>query len=351
MEIANHTAVLQRRDYYNQKGFANITGQSAATPWNTDLLRLINIQNTAHLHQPLHCTFSIKQGFGEFTTNPPLSQPQINYRIVSFHIFQTGQTLPLNSQHTNEDFPNKVDWNNQGRGLANLCPPLFVFLRHSVGRGREQHPTKHSNVRSDHNSDCSEGDSQGTGSAVVHAFTNTLPALFTLCWGSFIFPSLQQKKILSLHGQLDSASTEEKQSQKQQLFQWTAVLYSEGLRSSYAGKHFLQGEKKFRVTINIAQLIIIIIIGSSLNQRKEDRTPTATYIQRNEHRKIKGKIVLHEAWAHCSDKAWTTMDVCQLTSELVNTILKRQRKRILYYAGYTNHKYLVLRFSASPSQG
>lgn len=180
--------------------------------------------------------------------------------------------------------------------------------------------------------------------------TNTLPALFTLCWGSFIFPSLQQKKILSLHGQLDSASTEEKQSQKQQLFQWTAVLYSEGLRSSYAGKHFLQGEKKFRVTINIAQLIIIII-GSSLNQRKEDRTPTATYIQRNEHRKIKGKIVLHEAWAHCSDKAWTTMDVCQLTSELVNTILKRQRKRILYYAGYTNHKYLVLRFSASPSQG
>lgn len=85
--------------------------------------------------------------------------------------------------------------------------------------------------------------SRGTGSAMVHSFTNTLPALFTLCWSSFIFPSLQQKKILSLHGQLESASTGEKESQKQQLFQWTAVLYSEGFRQLLCWQTLLKGKR------------------------------------------------------------------------------------------------------------
>lgn len=45
------------------------------------------------------------------------------------------------------------------------------------------------------------------------------------------------------------------------------------------------------------------------------------------------------------------MNVCQWIFTLVNTILKRQRRKVLHYTGYTHQKYLVLPFLTFPSQG
>lgn len=141
--------------------------------------------------------FQYKQGFGEFTTNPALSSSQINCKSGSFHILRTGQTLPLTVNTIMKILQTKLT--KTCEQAWQVCVLLYFSSKGILPKGAEdQHPTKQQwSYRSNHYCGRSWtgllGNEQRNGVRVYKA----LPSLFTLLWGSFIFPSLQQKKLLS----------------------------------------------------------------------------------------------------------------------------------------------------------
>lgn len=71
-------------------------------------------------------------------------------------------------------------------------------------------------------------------------------------YSSFVFASFQQKKILSLLGQLHSASITEKKVRNSSYFKGMWYFIPKVLCSSFAAKYSLRKRgEKFRATINI----------------------------------------------------------------------------------------------------